>query len=145
MPENNVIDFNKFKTYYDQLDAIQRVVDKLITKQNIDVFNRIGTKTEQLFDSIAMIDVKSAPVEDIRTIIDLLKKLRDTCLTLSSYKQYIETIITANINSLSNGVANSQENVVPVQESASPNIEQQAPVMEKPKVLELTTNQGNAA
>lgn len=145
MSENNTIDFSKFKVYYDQLNDIQRVVDKLVTKQNVEVYNKIGTKTEQLFNSIAMIDVKSAPVEDIRTLIDLLKKLRDTCVTLSSYKQYIETVITANINALSNQVTKSQENVSSVQENSAPNLIERAPVIEKPKVLELTTNEGHAA
>lgn len=143
--QNNVIDLSKFKAYYDQLADIQKVVDKLITKQNADVYNKIGTKTEILFNSISKIDVKSAPVEDIRTLIDLLKKLRETCITLSEYKKYLETIISSTINTLS---TSEQIQVSPQQESSIIPIESvvsQAQQVDKNKSLELINNEGNVA
>lgn len=143
--QNNVIDLSKFKAYYDQLADIQKVVDKLITKQNADVYNKIGTKTEILFNSISKIDVKSAPVEDIRTLIDLLKKLRETCITLSEYKKYLETIISSTINTFS---TSEQIQVSPRQESSIIPIESvvsQAQQVDKNKSLELINNEGNVA
>jgi hypothetical protein len=101
-----VIDLGKFGDFYKQIDEIQTVVNKLITKQNGSVYNKIGTKTEVLFNSISQIDVKNAPVEDIRSIIDMLKKLKGICLTLSAYKKYLETILDDSINNLSQGVSN---------------------------------------
>lgn len=144
--QDNVIDLNKFRTYYTQLAEIQKVVDKLITKQNADVYNKIGTKTEILFNSISKIDVKAAPVEDIRTLIDLLKALRETCVTLSAYKKYLESIIPKTINTLSM----SQESVELPQQRASDNIIEMPSmrVSQEPdpnKALQLINNEGNVA
>lgn len=142
---NNVIDLGKFKTYYDQLADIQKVVDKLVTKQNADVYNKIGTKTEILFNSISRIDVKSAPVEDIRVLINLLKNLRETCVTLSAYRAYLVSIIPQTIDTLESQV--SQDMSAPVQ---SDNVlempmPKEGQVVDKNKTLELINNEGNVA
>lgn len=142
---NNVIDLNKFRTYYNQLADIQKVVDKLITKQNADVYNKIGTKTEILFNSISKIDVKAAPVEDIRTLIDLLKALRETCLTLSSYKKYLESIIPKTIDTLSM----SQQSIELPQQKVSDNIIEMPSIkseaLDSNKSLQLINNEENVA
>ena len=42
MPDsNNVIDLGKFRSFHEQLSSIQLVVDKLLTKQNASVYNKI--------------------------------------------------------------------------------------------------------
>lgn len=139
MPDNNnVIDLGKFRSFHEQLANIQLVVDKLVTKQNASVYNKIGTKIEVLFNSINAIDVKSAPVEDIRNLIDLLKKLRETCVTLSNYKKYLVSIIPETVNRL--------ESVSPQEET--PEIDVTPQVQENTqstKTLELTNIEGNAA
>ncbi len=143
MPDNNnMIDLGRFKSYYDQLDNIQMVVDKLLTKQNANVYNKIGTKIEVLFDSINAIDLKNAPVEDIRTIINLLKKLRDTCLTLSAYKQYLTSVITATTEKLDASVESRGAGFEagPSNEATSVNSVPQ----ESPRALELLNAEGNA-
>ena len=145
MPDsNNMIDLGKFKSYYDQLDNIQKVVDKLITKQNASVYDKIGTKTEILFNSISAIDLKSAPVEDIRTIIYLLKKLRDTCLTLSSYKQYLTSVISATTEVLNASVANQGMETEVVSPTDTINVNSAQQENAGSISLELSNVEGNA-
>lgn len=138
MPNNNVIDLGKFKAFHEQLANIQLVVDKLVTKQNASVFNKIGTKVEVLFNSINAIDVKSAPIEDIRNLIDLLKKLRETCVTLSSYKQYLLSVLPETVNRLENNVPNVEIPEVDV----TPQVQEE---VSNGKTLELSNMEGNAA
>lgn len=138
MPNNYVIDLGKFKAFHEQLANIQLVVDKLVTKQNASVFNKIGTKMEVLFNSINAIDVKSAPIEDIRNLIDLLKKLRETCVTLSSYKQYLLSVLPETVNRLENNVPNVEIPEVDV----TPQVQEE---VSNGKTLELSNMEGNAA
>lgn len=138
MPNNNVIDLGKFKAFHEQLANIQLVVDKLVTKQNASVFNKIGTKVEVLFNSINAIDVKSAPIEDIRNLIDLLKKLRETCVTLSSYKQYLMSILPDTVDKLENNIPQIETPEVDV----TPQVQE---VVSNGKTLELANMEGNAA
>lgn len=139
MPNNNsVIDLGKFRAFHEQIANIQLVVDKLVTKQNASVYNKIGTKIEVLFNSINAIDVKSAPVEDIRNLIDLLKKLRETCVTLSSYKQYLLSVLPETVNRL--------EGTVPQVETPEVDVTPQVQENDSTgKTLELANIEGNAA
>lgn len=138
MPNNNVIDLGKFKAFHEQLANIQLVVDKLVTKQNASVYNKVGTKLEVLFNSINAIDVKSAPIEDIRNLIDLLKKLRETCVTLSSYKQYLLSILPDTVDKLESNVPQVDTPEVDV----TPQVEENT---QAGKTLELANIEGNAA
>ena len=141
MPNNNnLIDLGKFKSFHDQLANIQLVVDKLVTKQNASVYNKIGTKIEVLFNAIDAIDMKSAPVEEIRNLIDLLKKLRETCITLSSYKQYLMSVLPQTVDKLE-GATQTQTSEVDV----TPQVQEVNPNLLSAKTLELTNNEGIAA
>lgn len=137
MPDNNnVIDLGKFRSFHEQLANIQLVVDKLLTKQNASVYNKIGTKIEVLFNSINAIDVKNAPIEEIRNLIDLLKKLRETCITLSSYKKYLLSVLPGVVNNLEESI--SQNEV----QSVAPQVQENT---QSAKMLELVNNEGNVA
>lgn len=137
MPDNNnVIDLGKFRSFHEQLANIQLVVDKLLTKQNASVYNKIGTKIEVLFNSINAIDVENAPIEEIRNLIDLLKKLRETCITLSSYKKYLLSVLPGVVNNLEESI--SQNEV----QSVAPQVQENN---QTGKMLELVNNEGNAA
>ena len=137
MPNNNnVIDLGKFKSFHEQLANIQMVVDKLVTKQNASVYNKVGTKLEVLFNDISAIDLKSAPIEDIRNLIGLLKKLRETCITLSSYKQYLISVIPQTVDKLE-GATQTQTSEIEV----APNVQNDQIV----KTLDLSNIGGNAA
>lgn len=145
MPNNKVIDIGKFKSFHEQLANLQLVVDKLITKQNASVYNKVGTKLEVLFNAINAIDVKSAPVEDIRNLIDLLKKLRETCMTLSSYKQYLISVIPQTTDKLESAIQSQAGDIAntnqdPIVESVDAPQNSQGT-----KSLELTNMEGNAA
>ena len=137
MPDsNNVIDLGKFRSFHEQLSSIQLVVDKLLTKQNASVYNKIGTKIEVLFNSINAIDVKNAPIEDIRNLIDLLKKLRETCVTLSSYKKYLLSVLPNVVSNLEESLPQSEA------QSVTPQVQENN---QSGKTLELVNNEGNAA
>ena len=137
MPDsNNVIDLGKFRSFHEQLSSIQLVVDKLLTKQNASVYNKIGTKIEVLFNSINAIDVKNAPIEDIRNLIDLLKKLRETCITLSNYKKYLLSVLPNVVSNLEESLPQSEA------QSVTPQVQENN---QSGKTLELVNNEGNAA
>ena len=137
MPDNNnVIDLGKFRSFHEQLSSIQLVVDKLLTKQNASVYNKIGTKIEVLFNSINAIDVKNAPIEDIRNLIDLLKKLRETCVTLSSYKKYLLSVLPNVVSNLEESLPQNEA------QSVTPQVQENN---QSGKTLELVNNEGNAA
>lgn len=90
----------RFQKYSNELNNIGRVLDKLVTKQNSSVFDKLCIKCNDLFMSIAAEDTKNMKDSDIRTIIALLKQLLDYCIKLSMYKQYLISVIEENVQIL---------------------------------------------
>lgn len=86
-----------FKT---ELDSIETVLNKLVTKQNSTVFDKLCIKCNILFENISALDSKTLKKEDISSLIEHLKRLRSICSQLSAYKEYLITVINNNIMAL---------------------------------------------
>lgn len=89
-----IIEYNK------ELDNISAVLEKLVTKQNASVFDKLCVKCNDLFNKISANDTTSLSVAEIHSLIDVLKRLLDCCIKLKMYKEYLVTVINSNIISM---------------------------------------------
>lgn len=91
-----------------EYNSISAVVDKLITKQNSAVFDKICEKIKGLLDEIDS-NANIIDLASIRDVINLLNDLRDLCkLKLIPYKEYLIAIVTQN-NAVLNPTAPQEE------------------------------------
>lgn len=92
----------KINSYQSELDKIQTVLDKLVTKQNSSVCDKLCVMTNSLFERI--IDYKEEELtNEIRSgLIELLKRLREICVQLKHYQDYLIVTINDNIENLQN-------------------------------------------
>lgn len=94
----------KIVSFNIELNAINVVLDKLVTKQNSGVFDKLCIKCNGLLSKI------SASIPDIKTseermqIIGILRNLRVSALKLADYKEYLIASIDSNIELIENNV-----------------------------------------
>lgn len=90
----------KIASYNSELNNIKLVVDKLVTKQNSSVFDKICKMCSDLFDKVCDYDPKDLSLEDIKGLIDVLSRLLEICQKLKIYKEYLIGIVSQNITEL---------------------------------------------
>lgn len=92
--EEKIINFNR------EMDAINLVLEKLITKQNSSVFDKLCIKCNALLNRIIASSNEITTMEERIKVIDVLKRLREYALKLSNYKEYLIATINQNIANL---------------------------------------------
>ncbi len=108
----------KIASYNSELNNIKLVVDKLVTKQNSSVFDKICKMCSDLFDKISDYDPKELSIENIKDLIDILRRLLELCQTLKNYKDYLVGVVTQNIQDL-NALGDSKVINLPTNDNAS--------------------------
>lgn len=139
----------KIASYNAELNNIKLVVDKLVTKQNASVFDKICKMCNDLFAKICDYDPKDLSLDNIKELIDILSRLLELCQKLEIYKQYLIGVVTQNINNLD---AMKDSKVIPFpanndsQEVVTDVEEVKSDEIEKATTLQLTMeNEKNAA
>lgn len=92
----------KIRAYNSELDNIKMVVDKLVTKQNSSVFDKLCDMCNALFIRVCDYNKSELTQGDVRDLINVLKRLYDICITLVNYKEYLINAIKDNIETLRN-------------------------------------------
>lgn len=92
----------KIRAYNSELDNIKLVVDKLVTKQNSSVFDKLCTMCDALFMRVCDYNASELTLNDVQGLTNVLKRLLDICITLTNYKEYLISAIKANISALEN-------------------------------------------
>lgn len=90
----------KLSMFKMELDSINLVLDKLVTKQNSSVFDKLCIKCNDLLDKIIAVIPEINSSLEIQSVIDILKSLRSSAVKLSDYKQYLIATINANLATL---------------------------------------------
>lgn len=132
------------KVFDAELDGIKLVLDKLVTKQNSSVFDKLCGKCNDLFaDFNSKVTVEKAIAESsVSECIQFLKRLLDVCKKLQDYKMYLIEVITQNIGEYQRQVAQVTEQTV-VSEVAPVSLDEVNNVVkfDKPKTLDLTNQE----
>ena len=92
--EEKIISFNQ------ELDAINLVLEKLVTKQNSSVYDKLCLKCNALLNRIIASSNEITTSQERREVIDTLKRLRGYAVKLSNYKEYLIAAINQNIAAL---------------------------------------------
>lgn len=92
--EEKIISFNQ------ELDAINLVLEKLVTKQNSSVYDKLCLKCNALLSRIIASSNEITTSQERREVIDTLKRLRGYAVKLSNYKEYLIAAINQNIAAL---------------------------------------------
>ena len=92
--EEKIISFNQ------ELDAINLVLEKLVTKQNSSVYDKLCLKCNALLNRIIASSNEITTSQERREVIDTLKRLRGYAVKLSDYKEYLIAAINQNIAAL---------------------------------------------
>ena len=92
--EEKIISFNK------ELDAINLVLEKLVTRQNSNVYDKLCLKCNALLNRIIASSNEITTSQERREVIDTLKRLRGYAVKLSNYKEYLIAAINHNIATL---------------------------------------------
>ncbi len=103
----------KIKSYQSELDKIQTVLDKLVTKQNSSVCDKLCIMCNSLFERI--IDYKKEELTESHRsgLIEVLKRLREICIKLKNYQDYLIGVISENIDNLQTSGEKSVESSTP--------------------------------
>lgn len=125
----------KINNFNLEIDSINVVIDKLVTKQNSSVFDKLCIKCNALLDKIIDATENIVTREERQSIISVLRRLRSSAQVLSDYKSYLITAIDENIRELS-----SESNVVEFPSGSDLNLQN-----EKEKTLVLVNDNKNAA
>lgn len=136
------------KGFNAELDGIKMVLDKLLTKQNSSVFDKLCGKCNDLFaDFNSKVTVETAVAEGcVSECIQFLKQLLDVCKKLQDYKVYLIEVITQNISEYQRqevqvSETNTVSEVSPVSIEEANNVVK----FDKPKSLELTNQDTRSA
>ena len=103
----------KIEGYIKEVNSISQVLEKLVTKQNSMVFDKLCDKCNTLFMDISSNDPKSMSRDEIHSIIDVLKSLLACCQKLKVYKEYLISVIENNIQTLQSEIVSRPEELVP--------------------------------
>ena len=90
----------KINMFNIELDSINLVLEKLVTRQNSSVFDKLCIKCNGLLDKIIDSTQEITTSEERRQVIATLRRLRDAAVRLSEYKQYLIAAIDNNIKAL---------------------------------------------
>lgn len=90
----------KINMFNIELDSIELVLGKLVTRQNSSVFDKLCIKCNGLLDKIIDSTPEIITSEERRQVISILRRLRDAAVRLSEYKQYLIATIDNNIKTL---------------------------------------------
>lgn len=90
----------KISMFNIELDSINLVLEKLVTRQNSSVFDKLCIKCNGLLDKIIDSTQEITTSEERRQVIATLRRLRDAAVRLSEYKQYLIASIDNNIKAL---------------------------------------------
>ncbi len=90
----------KINLFNIELDSINLVLEKLVTRQNSSVFDKLCIKCNGLLDKIIDSTQEITTSEERRQVIATLRRLRDAAVRLSEYKQYLIATIDNNIKAL---------------------------------------------
>lgn len=139
----------KIASYNSELNNIKLVVDKLVTKQNSSVFDKICKMCSDLFDKICDYDPKELNLDNIKSLIDILKRLLEICQTLKNYKDYLVGVVNQNVAEL-NKLKDSKVIPMPVNDDPKEVVteveEVKAEELDSSVTLQLTReNEKNAA
>lgn len=129
-----------------ELGDINKVLEKLLEKQNSSVFDKLCAKCNSLCESIFAVIKPGLSLDDIHALRELLIDIRKTCVTLSEYKKYLIAMIDQNLLNLSlqekNATMNSSESKS--EDISSPEIPASGIVANNPEVksniVQLTKN-----
>lgn len=111
------------KGYNGEIDSIKLVVEKLVTKQNSSVFDKLCNMVNNLFNRMANYNASELTQDDIRELIAAFKRLLEIAITLFNYREYLIAVVNQNINELE-GMQN--------QNSATNEAVQNNPIMDAP-------------
>lgn len=90
----------KISMFNTELDSINLVLEKLVTRQNSSVFDKLCIKCNGLLDKIIDSTQEITTSEERRQVIATLRRLREVAVRLSEYKQYLIATIDENIKTL---------------------------------------------
>ena len=90
----------KINMFNIELDSIELVLGKLVTRQNSSVFDKLCIKCNGLLDKIIDSTPEIITSEERGQVISILRRLRDAAVRLSEYKQYLIATIDNNIKTL---------------------------------------------
>ncbi len=90
----------KISMFNTELDSINLVLEKLVTRQNSSVFDKLCIKCNGLLDKIIDSTQEITTSEERRQVIATLRRLREIAVRLSAYKQYLIATIDENIKAL---------------------------------------------
>lgn len=90
----------KISMFNTELDSINLVLEKLVTRQNSSVFDKLCIKCNGLLDKIIDSTQEITTSEERRQVIATLRRLREIAVRLSEYKQYLIATIDENIKAL---------------------------------------------
>lgn len=139
------------KGYNGEIDSIKLVVDKLVTKQNSSVFDKLCNMVNNLFNRMTNYNASELTQDDIRGLISAFKRLLEIGITLYNYREYLIAVVNQNISELeSMQVAQNNDQVMDNQVDKTPAINEVVEVspdnLNSVVSLNLTNNdQKNAA
>lgn len=140
----------KINGYNGEIDSIKLVVEKLVTKQNSSVFDKLCNMTNNLFNRMTDYNASELTQEERHSLIGAFKRLLEIGITLFNYREYLIAVVNQNINELEgmdNNVAKQEPtpevvNTPPINEVE----EVSAESLNNVQTLNLTNNdQKNAA
>lgn len=111
----------KINMFNTELDSINLVLEKLVTRQNSSVFDKLCIKCNGLLDKIIDSTQEITTSEERRQVIATLRRLREIAVRLSEYKQYLIATIDENIKAIEEEgkvVEFPSNNVISLQEEA---------------------------
>lgn len=103
----------KINGYNGEIDSIKLVVDKLITKQNSSVFDKLCNMTNNLFNRMTDYNASELTHDERQGLISAFKRLLEIGITLFNYREYLITVVNQNISELeaANNNQNSNANI----------------------------------
>lgn len=88
------------KGYNGEIDSIKLVVEKLVTKQNSNVFDKLCNMVNNLFIRMTNYNASELTQDDIRELISAFKRLLEIGITLYNYREYLIAVVNQNISEL---------------------------------------------
>ncbi|MCX4366023.1 MAG: hypothetical protein OSJ70_09680 [Bacilli bacterium] len=99
------------KGYNGEIDSIKLVVDKLVTKQNSSVFDKLCNMVNNLFNRMTNYNASELTQDDIKELIAAFKRMLEISITLYNYREYLIAVVNQNISDLEN-LQTEQKNTV---------------------------------
>lgn len=90
----------KINGYNGEIDSIKLVVEKLVTKQNSSVFDKLCNMTNNLFNRMTDYNASELTQDECRGLIGAFKRLLEVAITLYNYREYLIEVVNQNINEL---------------------------------------------